>query len=75
MERDGDTFEYGQHFRVSVEEAESGFTAWIERLDRGPVCCGYSISQAAGTHQHLTADAARAAAKAAIDAGEVRLRP
>ena len=74
MERQ-DTFEYGRHFRVSLKEADGGFTAWIERRDRGLVSCGYSISQAAGTHEYETAEAAIAAAKAAIDAGEVRLQP
>jgi hypothetical protein len=75
MIRGSGNFEYGEHFQVSVEQAVDGFTAWIERLDHGPVCCGYSISQAAGTREYLTADAAIDAAKAAIDAGEVRLRP
>ncbi len=74
MERQ-DTFDYGEHFRVSQAEAEGRFTAWIERLDRGLVSCGYSLSQAAGTHEYETADAAFAAAKAAVDAREVRLQP
>jgi hypothetical protein len=75
MIRGSGAFEYGEHFEVSIEQADGGFTAWIERLDHGPVCCGYSISQAAGTHEYPTTDAAIAAAKAAVDAGEVRLRP
>ena len=74
MERQG-TFEYGQHYRVSVQEIDAGFTAWIERLDRGLISSGYSLAEAVGTHHYETADAAIAAAKAAIDAGEVRLQP
>jgi hypothetical protein len=74
MEGQG-TFEYGQHFRVSLAEAHGSFTAWIERVDRGLISCGYSLSQAAGTHEYETPDAAIAAAKAAIDAGDVRLQP
>jgi hypothetical protein len=74
MERQG-AFEYGQHYRVSVQEIDAGFTAWIERLDRGLISSGYSLAEAVGTHHYETPDAAIAAAKAAIDAGEVRLQP
>jgi hypothetical protein len=70
-----DTFEYGQHFRVSLAETEGGFTAWIERLDRGLISSGYSLAPAVGTHEYGSADAAIAAAKTAIDVGEVRLQP
>lgn len=64
-----------KNFQVSVVPTIQGFEAWVERADRGLVSCGYSLSQAAGTHEYAIADDARSAAKALIDAGEIRVRP
>lgn len=64
-----------KEFRISVLPTDVGFAAWIEREDRGLVSCGYSLSEACGTHEYPTADEARAAAVWAIDSGEVRLHP
>lgn len=66
--------EYKQ-FRITVVPTEHGFEAWTERLDGGPVCCGYSISQASGTHEYFEAEHALSAAMRSIDTGEVRERP
>jgi hypothetical protein len=74
MERTGE-FEYGRHYRISVEAADEGYTAWIERFDRRPISCGYSFAEAVGTPQYEAADAAIAAAKAMIDTGAVKLQP
>jgi hypothetical protein len=64
-----------KEFQISVVPTDAGFEAWIERADGGLVNCGYSLSQAAGTHEYATAEEARSAARALIDAGEVRVRP
>jgi hypothetical protein len=64
-----------KEFQISVVPTEAGFEAWIERTDRGLVSCGYSLSQACGTHEYATVDEARAAAVRAINAGEVRPQP
>jgi hypothetical protein len=64
-----------KQFRITVVPTDNGFEAWTERLDGGLVCCGYSMSQASGTHEYLAAEHALAAAIRAIDTGEVRDRP
>lgn len=65
---------YGD-FQISVVPADGGFQAWIERLDGGPVSCGYSLSRAGSTRKCVSADEARAAAMSLIDTEQVRVRP
>ena len=59
-------------FRITVSKDDDGYVASIERVDRRLISAGYGFSDGALTHRYKDADSALAAAKLAIDNGDVK---